>query len=241
MSEETFIHIPLDFLFDSVCEKFKLGATADDIKAYLRRSGVNEATVENLLQRYFNEQKMREQDHVLSDQPPMDNWYGGAGAETSCHWGRLKDVLVSKKNWSTDMIESLDTSSTSVVAKLANPKLASLCGTQHVKGLVLGYVQSGKTANYSAVAAKAIDAGYRFVVVLAGIHNNLRYQTEARLKEEIVGPNDTTCITLTRTDKNGDFSKKESISANKACGQPQGFSLAVIKKNASVLRDIPSR
>ena len=41
-------------------------------------------------------------------------------------------------------------------------------------------MQSGKTANYTAVMAKAADAGYGFFIVLSGLHNNLRRQTQVR-------------------------------------------------------------
>ncbi len=37
-------------------------------------------------------------------------------------------------------------------------------------GLVVGYVQSGKTANFTALIAKAVDAGYKSIIVLSGIH-----------------------------------------------------------------------
>ena len=50
--------------------------------------------------------------------------------------------------------------------------------TYHCRGLVLGYVQSGKTTNFTAVIAKAADAGYRFFIVLSGIHDALRQQTQ---------------------------------------------------------------
>ncbi len=54
-----------------------------------------------------------------------------------------------------------------------------------VRGLVVGYVQSGKTANFSALAAKGVDAGYRIVIVLSGLHNSLRRQTQLRLEDEL--------------------------------------------------------
>ena len=53
--------------------------------------------------------------------------------------------------------------------------------------MVVGSVQSGKTANYCGLICKAIDAGYRLVVVLAGMHNNLRSQTQYRLDEGVLG------------------------------------------------------
>jgi hypothetical protein len=56
-----------------------------------------------------------------------------------------------------------------------------------VRGLVVGYVQSGKTANYTAVAARAVDAGYRLVIILSGIHDSLRNQTQNRLERELTG------------------------------------------------------
>ncbi|MGW3811064.1 hypothetical protein [Micromonospora sp. NPDC005113] len=55
------------------------------------------------------------------------------------------------------------------------------------KGLVVGYVQSGKTANLTGVIAKAVDAGYRLVIVLTGTTNMLRAQTQRRLDMELVG------------------------------------------------------
>ena len=44
-----------------------------------------------------------------------------------------------------------------------------------------------KTANYTALICKALDAGYKLVVVLAGVHNSLRSQTQDRLNEELLG------------------------------------------------------
>ena len=55
------------------------------------------------------------------------------------------------------------------------------------KGLVVGQVQSGKTSNYTGLICKAADAGYKLIIVLAGIHNNLRSQTQLRLDEGFLG------------------------------------------------------
>lgn len=54
-------------------------------------------------------------------------------------------------------------------------------------GMVFGYVQSGKTAHYIGMINKAYDAGYRIVIVLSGIHNSLRSQTQSRIDEEVLG------------------------------------------------------
>ena len=79
-------------------------------------------------------------------------------------------------------VDGIDKASSRIVAYLPNPAKAEF----DARGLVLGYVQSGKTANYSAVIAKAADAGYKLVIVLAGVHEALRVQTQQRLDREIV-------------------------------------------------------
>src|SRR5262249_18805681 len=67
---------------------------------------------------------------------------------------------------------------------LANPEAASAYRT---RGLVMGYVQSGKTANFTGVVARAADAGYRLLIVLAGTWNILRNQTQRRFDKELLG------------------------------------------------------
>ena len=51
------------------------------------------------------------------------------------------------------------------------------------RGLVMGHVQSGKTANYCGLVCKAADAGYKVIIVLSGVHNSLRSQTQIRVEE----------------------------------------------------------
>ena len=53
--------------------------------------------------------------------------------------------------------------------------------------MVIGHVQSGKTANYTGLICKAADAGYKLVVVIAGIHNNLEKSNTIRIDEGFVG------------------------------------------------------
>ncbi|MCK6529689.1 Z1 domain-containing protein [Myxococcota bacterium] len=70
------------------------------------------------------------------------------------------------------------------------------------RGLVVGYVQSGKTANYTAVAARAADVGYRLIIVLSGIHDSLRNQTQRRVERELV---DVGVDWIKLTDTKSDF------------------------------------
>ena len=174
--------------------------------------------------------------HSLKDDLEYYGWYEGPNENAKGHWSRLKQQLSTKKRpWSKKMIDSLDKASTSVVSHLAPPKSES---SIQAKGLVLGYIQSGKTANFSATIAKAVDEGYKLVIVLAGLHNNLRKQTEVRLRQELVDPiGGVTCTTLTDVDDKGDFKSRQPVSANSQLSRKEGFILVVLKKNSSVLRN----
>lgn len=55
------------------------------------------------------------------------------------------------------------------------------------KGLVIGYVQSGKTASMAALTNLAADHGYKIIIVLAGLLKDLRLQTQNRMDQEVTG------------------------------------------------------
>ncbi|WP_233434292.1 Z1 domain-containing protein [Nocardia yamanashiensis] len=99
------------------------------------------------------------------------------------YWPRYSELLASK-GWPQDAVAALDIASESVVERLADPTRSD---AYQSKGLVVGYVQSGKTANFTGVIAKAVDAGYRLIIVLGGTLNLLRDQTQRRLDKELVG------------------------------------------------------
>ncbi|MFE3541446.1 Z1 domain-containing protein [Nocardia sp. NPDC059177] len=99
------------------------------------------------------------------------------------YWPAYRNLLAAK-GWSSDAVDGLDTATDSVVERLSDPSRPE---AYQSKGLVVGYVQSGKTANFTGVIAKAVDAGYRLVIVLGGTLNLLRAQTQRRLDMELVG------------------------------------------------------
>ncbi|MFJ9915219.1 Z1 domain-containing protein [Actinacidiphila glaucinigra] len=99
------------------------------------------------------------------------------------YWPSYRALLTSK-GWPEHAVAGLDVATDNVVERLADPTRAE---AYQSKGLVVGYVQSGKTANFTGVIAKAVDAGYRLVIVLGGTLNLLRAQTQRRLDMELVG------------------------------------------------------
>ena len=99
-------------------------------------------------------------------------------------WGRYREYLEIEKNFAPDVINKLDRITDSILDNFFDP---SIKATINKKGLVVGQVQSGKTANYTGLICKAADAGFGLIIVLAGIHNNLRSQTQIRIDESFLG------------------------------------------------------
>ena len=101
------------------------------------------------------------------------------------YWSRYKAYLSGTKKWSQKTIEkSINEPTDFVMNCISNPNSGV---SEKSYGAVFGYVQSGKTANYIGLINKAIDAGYKIIIVLAGMHNNLRSQTQMRIDEEVLG------------------------------------------------------
>lgn len=99
------------------------------------------------------------------------------------YWGRYEKLLAAK-HMARNVITTTDEVTDRILDKMGNP--ADLSSWSR-RGMVVGHVQSGKTANYTGLICKAADAGYRLVIVIAGIHNNLRNQTQARIDEGFIG------------------------------------------------------
>lgn len=116
---------------------------------------------------------------------PWDPWYTDEIKRTrNFYWGHYIDYLRTQRGWNADAVSNLDIATTRIVERLIDPSRKKAGQT---KGLVVGYVQSGKTANFTGVIAKAIDSGYRLIIVMTGTTNILREQTQRRLDMELVG------------------------------------------------------
>jgi hypothetical protein len=101
-------------------------------------------------------------------------------------WPWLRLYIKERLRRPSAVIDELDRSSDRVLELIGDPKREGLWDR---RGLVVGHVQSGKTQHYTALVAKALDAGYKVVIILSGIHENLRQQTQERIEECITGKN----------------------------------------------------
>ncbi len=167
--------------------------------------------------------------HRHSVMRKRDRWYFGA-KPSDRHWPALRAYLIAKGLDEND-VETIDEASSEVVSLLENPRKQDF----QCRGLVVGHVQSGKTANMTAVMAKALDAGYDTVIVLAGLTNKLRYQTQMRMYKDLVSRHPLDWHPLTPNVEHLDFR-----------APPQGgflahtdkAQIAVVKKNPSPLKQL---
>ncbi|MFB6726263.1 Z1 domain-containing protein [Kribbella sp. NPDC056345] len=181
----------------------------------------------------FREQFERDRARVEAGGPPViaagqDPWYSGA-SETDIFWPALEGEF-RRQEWPKDRLESVDRASSTVVAHTPRPSRPNW----DAKGLVVGYVQSGKTTNFTGVIAKLADVDYRMIIVLSGIHNGLRRQTQVRLDELLKDLNKDKWVTMTQ--ESTDFvAPPQRASALLSSNKPI---LIVAKKNTAVLKRI---
>jgi len=122
------------------------------------------------------------QNTALLDTTGHEAWLNAARKKDWRYWPRYRDMLESKM--SATAVDAMDKATDRILALMENPVRA---GAWDRRGLVVGHVQSGKTANYSGLICKAADSGYKIIIILAGLHNNLRSQTQIRLEESFLG------------------------------------------------------
>ena len=122
-------------------------------------------------------------DEIFIDEKQAPSW---VDEENWFYWDKYSKFLLNKygEQSGLEIVRSLDDSSTKILNILQDPTAETI---SKKKGLVVGYVQSGKTSNMQALVSKAIDSGYKLIIVLSGDKNILRNQTQRRFDKEIFG------------------------------------------------------
>lgn len=177
-------------------------------------------------------------DHMLEQQQKIEymdvptiqgfnaeRWYLGP-SENSIVWDRLRKQLENRGR-SAAAIGEMDRQSTTILS-LTHPPAAP--EFRHL-GLVVGKVQSGKTGNIAATVAKASATSYRFFLVLSGLTDALREQTQDRLDRDLSTQDKSVWHRWTSSEMDFVEHPKYPFQFNKELVQ-----LAVLKKNAAVLR-----
>lgn len=210
--------------------------TPEEVKKNLLEGGIDGDLVDQAFAEFRkltgNKKWLTPPPMLVEDKDNKNNWYPGADSMVdSRFWPHLKDHLLTAKRWTPEAVQSIDDASDRIVAWLQSPWASSI----KTRGLVVGYIQSGKTANFTAVIAKAADAGYRFFIILSGTKTSLRSQTQERLDRELIQLNPANWFSPTAQ---SDFqlvgSKADFFLAEKKYDKM----LCVVKKNATILKKL---
>ena len=173
------------------------------------------------------------------------------------YWDAYKKFLKNDEGRAIKIIEENENIIDEILDLSGNPKID---GSWARKGLVMGNVQSGKTQNYLGLINKAMDAGYKVVILLGGHMNNLRKQTQMRVDEGVIGreskhivaphlgvPKKTgvgkyrhghNVATVTSSDEFGDFQKRIANTLGITFDNLADPIIFTVKKNHSILKNL---
>lgn len=255
------IGLALTLLGDGPTDDATIAQTCDLILTMLTAKGDNLPDRELLIKEIQSKVTVwQEQSVSLDDRTGHVEWLVGSSLDIEWRfWERYRRYMETVQTLPPAVIGRLDDSTSRVLGKLEDPDRP---GPWDRRGLVVGHVQSGKTGHYSGLVCKAADSGYKLIVVLAGIHNSLRSQTQMRLDEAFLGidtqygqRSDTAetkafgagamlgaerlrAGSLTTSHEAGDF--KKNIAQNSQIPIGDMPILLVVKKQTSILKNLYS-
>ena len=249
--------------YDNVTEE-KINEAVDQIRLLQIGGGLKSVDLDMLKARLIEifHAKM-DQARILEGKERRMPWLKTFKAEEKSNWHFWEDYkkyLKEVKMYPNAVVNELENITDTILDKLFDPNQTNV--VLHKKGMVVGQVQSGKTSNYTGLICKAADSGFNFIIVLVGMHNNLRSQTQLRLDEGFLGfdtqyeraynlhsetrmgvgklstpHNHPVAHSFTSSFEKGDF--------NKRIAEGQGFNfntnetiLLVVKKNKNVLDNL---
>jgi hypothetical protein len=210
------------------------------------------------LYKYFESQFSVFSDNyqILVDDETYIPWLKAKKSEIKwSFWHRY--VMYLQKKIAPSTLHKLDNLTDDILDRIIDPKTP---GPWDKRGMVVGQVQSGKTGNYIGLINKAADAGFKLIIVLAGMHDSLRSQTQIRVDEGFLGFNTQTAMNfsnagnrigvgqfnknlpahaLTTSRLNGDFKAQAAQSSGVNIRGTDPIIL-VVKKNASILKNLIS-
>lgn len=196
---------------------------------------------------------------VIEDEGVPKSWLPAKSASIDWKfWNRYRDYLQLEKNYPDAVLTRLSNLTDDVLDMLFDPTIERSIDK---RGLVVGQVQSGKTSNYIGLICKASDVGYKIIIIMAGIHNNLRSQTQLRIDEGFFGKDSQTLRVfeggdkilgagkynvksksyvahpITSSHENGDFNRNARIMQGLDFDTDDPI-VFVVKKNGPVLRNL---
>ena len=236
------------------------GSTAESIRELIDNlrqlpmfDGVTEEDAERLAKRFEERVSITQHLGSILIERGHQPWLDAARARIEpYYWNRYRQHLT-QEGFPNAGVSTLDDVTDRVLGLMQDPLRD---GPWDRRGMVVGHVQSGKTANYTGLMCKAADAGYRLIVIIAGVHNNLRSQTQRRIDEGFVGRDsarllsrrddmfvgvgrfDQTRRPVTFTNTLRDFNKMTATGVGIPLQNLTEPAVFVIKKNSSTLKNL---
>ena len=194
---------------------------------------------------------------ILEDNRDHIEWLANERSEIQwTFWRRYKKYLEVIEKLPPAVVKEIDSTTDEILKRLESPRRS---GSWDRRGMVVGNVQSGKTSNYIGLISKAVDAQYKIIIVLAGLNNDLRSQTQRRIDKGFLGrdtrKNDSYDQTsskigagllpgfgepafhaVTSADAGGDF--KTSVHKHVTIAPGGDPIIAVVKKNVTPLSNL---
>ena len=187
---------------------------------------------------YFMDGKATDHIEWLEDRKNQINW---------SRWKAYKAYKISKDHATPEQMNSINKTTNDILSRIEDPNRND---SWDIRGMVVGDVQAGKTSNYIGLLAKAVDVGYKVIIVLAGTTNDLRKQTQQRIDEGLLQfdttksenhgirnhfSSDVQIHSLTSAADKGDYGK---VAATSTIFMGRDCILYVVKKNVSVLKNV---
>ncbi len=166
-------------------QEYIIDKTANEIKGLPMFSALSEEEISEVLAIIKSEFSVHLDKGVLIEEKKHEKWFLNKKSELDMnYWERYRKYLLSDKKFSANVVNKMDDILDTLTDLLGNParNISYLR-----RGLIIGDVQSGKTANYTGLICKAADAGYKVIVLLTGTLEKLRKQTQQRIDEGFVG------------------------------------------------------
>lgn len=214
------------------------------------------AIVKEVINRYVSEVGIKTFDPEFIDREIESNYWLYKEKDKIPHpfFDRYKQYLAND-GFERPVIQNIENTCEQILARCANPKTAA--PTEKKKGLAVGDVQSGKTANYLGLINMAYDYGYRIVILLAGTTNSLRNQTQKRTDKGVIGAisdtignsiefigvgfNTSEHFAVPFTNQTNDFKKFMQKNLNVAIADLKKPVILVVKKIPSILESVAER
>ena len=237
---------------DELTEKM-IDDQIDEIRLLPKFRTLTDIEVDNVRAEIKSEFSIKLDKGVLIQEKGHEKWFLARKASLDMkYWERYRKYLLADKGFSAKVVNTMDDVLDTLTDLLGDPTRDI---AYNRRGLIIGDVQSGKTANYTGLICKAVDSGYKVVVLLTGTIEKLRQQTQQRIDEGFVGTSsdammkqkeeglyigvgqyDSSIRPMVLTSTADDFKSKNANNLGFDLNNINGPVIFVLKKNASVLK-----